>query len=103
MEVNSRETHIPRMDRREWLNCNYKETWPKKIKETVICPLNIDIELELQKELYEIAKTLEYQKVHTLLNVCLWPECKATNTLKEKFSLFADDVVKFIVLKNNSY
>lgn len=91
--------HTPRMDRRQWLICD-TNSWPSIIKENAICPLNIEIEKDLQLELLEIAKTLEYKDVHKVLNICFWPDCAATDLLKEKFSIFAEDIDKYIVLRN---
>jgi len=91
--------HTPRMDRREWLNCDI-DNWPEGIKENAICPLKITIEKDLQLELYEIAKKLEYKDVHEVLNICFWPDCAATDILKEKFSIFAEDIDKYLVLRN---
>lgn len=89
--------HKPRMDRREWLNCN-PSTWPLRVKQEAICPLKITIEPELQLELYEIVQTLEYKDVHKVLNICFWPECAATTRLREKFAAFGNDIDKYLVL-----
>ena len=90
--------HKPRMDRRLWLNCNTSK-WPINIKKNAICPLKISIDKDLQLELYEIAKTLEYKDIHKVLNICFWPECAATDLLKEKFldKLLLVDVKPFAV------
>lgn len=94
--------HKPRMVRREWLNTNY-ENWPLDLKQNAICKLKITIEHDLWTELYEIAKTLEYKDVHKVLNICFWPECEATNKLKEKFSMLSSDIDKYLVLRNKPY
>jgi len=94
--------HKPRMDRREWLTCDPNK-WPQRVKQEAICPLKIDIEPELQLELYEIAQTLEYENVHRVLHICLWPDCAATQRLEEKFAVFGDDIFRRIVLRCEPY
>jgi hypothetical protein len=91
--------HKPRLNRRLWLNCD-TDSWPSSVKENAICPLSITVEKDLQLELLEIAKTLEYKDVHSVLNICFWPDCAATDLLKEKFSIFAEDIDKYLVLRN---
>ena len=92
--------HEPRPDRRMWLNCDHK-TWPLAVKEGAICPTNIQIEEDLWHELSEIVQHLEYSLVHTVLNICFWPTCNATDRLKEKIQIFQEDIDKYIVLRNN--
>jgi hypothetical protein len=94
--------HEPRMVRRELLNCD-TDKWPLDLKKNAICKLKIDIEPELWNELYEIAQTLEYKNVHKVLNICFWPECKATDKLKKKFKIFEKDIDKYVVLRNQPY
>jgi len=94
-----KQIHTPRMTRREWLKCN-ATTWPTSLKENAICKLKIDIDNELWNELYDIAQTLEYADVHKVLNICFWPECNATEMLKEKFAVFNEDIDKYLVLRN---
>jgi len=94
--------HKPRMNRRDWIKCN-TDLWPLDLKQNAICKLKIEIEIDLWNELYNIAKVLEYKDVHKVLNICFWPECEATNILKEKFSVFGEDIDKYIVLRNQPY
>ena len=91
--------HEPRPDRRMWLNCDVC-SWPLSVKQNAICPTNIQIEYDLWCELSEIAQKLEYSDIHSVLNICFWPTCEATDRLKEKILIFQDDIDKYIVLRN---
>lgn len=97
-----KQIHQPRPDRRMWINCDIS-TWPQSVKENAICPTNIHIEEDLWNELGEIATTLEYEDLYEVLNLCFWPTCAATDKLKEKIAVFAEDIDKYIVLRNRPH